>query len=149
MSRALLWIAGLAAATMAVAHAAHAAGDPAFGDWLTSNGSAKVRVGPCAGDPARACGTIVWMKAPNASDGQPARDTKNPNPALRSRTLVGLPFIADFRREATGRWADGRIYDPDSGKTYRSTMAIGAGDALKVAGCVLVFCQAQTWTRTP
>ncbi|HEX5262935.1 MAG TPA: DUF2147 domain-containing protein, partial [Phenylobacterium sp.] len=67
--------------------------------------------------------------------------------ALRSRPLIGALIISDFRREAPGHWLDGKIYDPDSGKTYKSKMLVAPDGNLKVSGCVLMFCQAQTWTR--
>jgi uncharacterized protein (DUF2147 family) len=146
------WLAGVAAVLLAVtlsAHPAPAAGaaDPTFGDWLTDGGGGKVRVGPCAANPALACGVLVWFKPPADVPAGPPHDANNPDPALRGRPILGLPIISDFRRDSPGHWVDGKIYDPNSGRTYRSKMSIGPDGALKVAGCVLVFCQAQTWTR--
>ena len=40
----------------------------------------------------------------------------------------------------------GRIYDPKSGKTYRSVLERD-GAALTVKGCIAIFCKTQTWTR--
>ena len=62
-----IWAAGLAAAALTTGPAAHAAppaADPTFGEWLTATGDGKVRVGPCAANPAQACGTLVWAKPP-------------------------------------------------------------------------------------
>jgi uncharacterized protein (DUF2147 family) len=149
MSR--IWVAGVLAAALAVGYVAYAAPgvDPTFGDWMTEGGSGKVRVGPCAANPAQACGTLLWLKPPaDAPAGQP-HDIHNPDPALRSRPLVGIAIVSDFHREAAGQWADGRIYDPNDGKTYKSKMSIGADGVLKVSGCVLVFCKAQSWTKAP
>jgi uncharacterized protein (DUF2147 family) len=138
----------IAAAVLSLmAGQAHAA-DPVEGDWMPDSGT-KVHVAPCAAHADQMCGVITWMKNPNNAAGQPARDTSNPDPSLRGRTLVGLPFIRDFHRAEPGRWTGGKIYDPDSGKTYNSKMQVGADGALKVAGCVLVFCQAQSWRRAP
>jgi uncharacterized protein (DUF2147 family) len=147
MNRIIVWAAGLAAALAAFTHAAHAAGDPVFSDWLTEAGGAKVRIAACAANPAQACGTIVWLKAANDVAGKPQRDVANPSPALRTRPMLGLPMLADFHREAPGQWTDGKIYDPNEGRTYRSKMALAANGTLKVSGCVLVFCQSQTWTK--
>jgi len=124
------------------------AADPVEGDWMPDSGT-KVHVAPCAAHPDQMCGTIVWLKNPNDKSGQPQRDTSNPDPTLRGRTLVGLPFIRDFHRAEPGRWTGGKIYDPDSGKTYDSKMQLGPDGTLKVSGCVLVFCQAQSWRRAP
>ena len=124
------------------------AADPVEGDWMPDSGS-KVHVSPCPAHADQMCGVISWLKNANDKAGQPARDTANPDPALRARTLLGLPFVRDFHRIGPGRWTGGKIYDPKSGKTYNSKMQIGPDGALKVAGCVLMFCQSQSWRRAP
>lgn len=135
-------------AAVAVPTATRAAGaDPAFGLWLTPGGSAKVRVGPCAGHPSDACGILVWLRHGRDGAGAPVRDVANPDPRLRTRPLAGVALIGGFRRTGPGRWTDGHIYDPDTGKTYRSTMSVASDGTLDVAGCVLVICRSQTWTR--
>jgi uncharacterized protein (DUF2147 family) len=146
-----IWAAGLLAVTLAFGHAVHAApaADPTFGDWLTDGGGGKVRVGPCAADPARACGALVWLKPPAGAAAGPLHDANNPDPALRSRPMIGVLIISDFHREASGEWVDGKIYDPNDGKTYKSKMNLAPDGTLKVSGCVMVFCKAQTWTKAP
>jgi uncharacterized protein (DUF2147 family) len=132
----------LAATLALIAPAAHAG--TAMGDWLTPKGGAKVHVASC-GD--KICGTITWLK--NATDkatGKPQTDTKNPDPALRSRPVVGLQFLRGFHPDGDNRWSGGSIYDPGSGKTYDSKMTLGPDGLLKVAGCVAVFCVTQIWT---
>ena len=143
--------AGLLAAVLSFGCGAQAApaGDPTFGDWVTQAGDGKVRVGPCAADPSEACGTLIWLKPPADAPPGPVHDAHNPNPALRARPLIGVLIISGFTRDAAGRWEDGKIYDPNDGKTYKSKMSIGADGNLKVSGCVLVFCKAQTWTKAP
>jgi uncharacterized protein (DUF2147 family) len=142
---------GAAALALALAFggSAHAAADPAFGDWLTAARDGKVRIAPCEANPAQACGALVWFKLPPGTPAGPPHDAHNPDPALRSRPLMGLPIVSGFRRESPGRWADGRIYDPNDGKTYRSKMNVAPDGTLKVAGCILMFCQTQTWTKAP
>jgi len=46
------------------------------------------------------------------------------------------------------KWT-GRIHDPDSGKTYDSTIAMKGPNTLRVQGCVFggIFCGGQTWNR--
>jgi uncharacterized protein (DUF2147 family) len=46
------------------------------------------------------------------------------------------------------KWT-GRIHDPDSGKTYDSTIAMKGPNILRVQGCVFggIFCGGQTWNR--
>lgn len=130
----------LAAAASLLAAPAFAA-DPVEGEWLTQAGTAKVRIAPCAGKADRLCGTVVWLK--NAG----AKDANNPDPKLRDRAIVGMNLIRDFKQAGPGRWTGGKIYDPESGKTYDSKISANANGTLKVEGCVLVVCQAQTWRR--
>jgi len=121
------------------------AADPVEGEWLTQSGSGKVRIGTCPGKPDRMCGAIVWLRDPaNAV----AKDKNNPDPALRTRTILGLPIVWNFRQAGPGKWTGGKIYDPESGKTYDSKIAVNANGTLKVEGCILMICQAQTWKRS-
>jgi uncharacterized protein (DUF2147 family) len=118
------------------------AADPVEGEWLTQAGTAKVRIPPCASNAQRMCGTVVWLKTAGV------KDTKNPDPKLRDRPIVGMNLIRDFKPSAPGKWTGGKIYDPESGKTYDSKISANANGTLKVEGCVLVVCQAQTWKRS-
>ena len=135
------------AAGLALAAAPALAADPVEGDWFNKDASARVRLAPCAAAAERLCGHIVWLKAPTDAAGQPKRDVNNPDARLRGRGIVGLPFLTGFRRAEPGRWTGGRIYDPESGKTYDSRLRLNGDGSLKLEGCVLVVCQAQTWRR--
>jgi uncharacterized protein (DUF2147 family) len=137
--RSLILAAGLA---LAVATPALAA-DPVEGEWLNQDKSGTVRIAACPDRADRMCGTIASVK-----DKTRTQDTNNPDPALRSRPLVGLPIIRDFKQAAPGRWMGGKIYDPQTGKTYDSKISINANGSLSVAGCILFVCQTQTWTRS-
>jgi len=137
--RALILAAGLSlAATTAFA------ADPIEGEWLTQAGTAKVKIGPCAGQPGKMCGNISWLK--NPADAK-ATDTNNPDAKLRTRTIMGLPMLHGFKPAAPGKWTGGKIYDPQAGKTYDSKLSVNPNGTLKVEGCIAVICQAQTWKR--
>ncbi len=137
--RALLFAAGL---TLAAAPAF--AADPVEGEWLTQAGTGKVRIAPCAGNADRLCGAISWLK--NPAD-QKATDTNNSDAKLRGRPILGLPMLHGFKSAGPGKWTGGKIYDPQSGKTYDSKLSINPNGTLKVEGCIAVICQAQTWKR--
>jgi len=132
------------AAVLTLAAGPALAADPVEGEWLTQGGGAKVRIGACPGAADRMCGAISWLKPPTNPK---ATDANNPDPKLKSRPILGLPLIRSFKQAAPGRWTGGKIYDPNSGKTYDSKMSINPDGTLKVDGCVLVICQAQTWRR--
>jgi len=128
------------AAVMTLAAAPAFAADAAEGEWLTQAGTAKVRIGPCATRPERMCGLVSWMKTPR-------NDTSNPDASLRNRPILGMALIRNFKTSGPGKWTGGKIYDPESGKTYDSKMSVNANGTLKVEGCILMVCQAQTWKR--
>lgn len=139
-----------AALTLAVAltlSALPAAADPVPGDWILRGGTAKVRIAACSSDRSKLCGTIVWAKDAILADGKVAKDARNPDPALRNRPIIGLVLIQDLKPAGTGKWVGGKIYDPDSGKTYASKLQINPDGTLKVEGCISVVCQAQTWRK--
>lgn len=118
------------------------------GLWVTEGGWATVRIGPCPNRSDRVCGWIMQLKEPNDARGRPKRDTANADPTLRGRPFAGMPFITGFRAAGPGRWTGGRIYNPGDGKTYASNLSLNPNGTLRVNGCVLMFCQSQTWTRT-
>ena len=136
------------AAVFCLAFAAGAAADPGAhprGVWLTPGGNSHVEIAPC-GD--KLCGRIVWLKEPNNQKGQPLRDARNADEALRSRPILGLPVLTGFPQEPTdGVWEDGKIYSPKNGKTFRSEMEMNGRDTLKVSGCKWIRCKSQIWKR--
>lgn len=134
--RALILIAALVLA------AGPALADPVEGEWLSKEKDGRIRITPCPGRAERMCGAISFVK-----DRTQPLDVRNPDPALRSRALVGLQILRDFARAAPGRWTGGRIYDPKTGKTYDSKLSINADGSLKLEGCISILCQTRIWTR--
>ncbi|MEO8115553.1 MAG: DUF2147 domain-containing protein [Phenylobacterium sp.] len=135
----------LLAAAFTLAAAPALAADPVEGDWLTQGGGAKVHIAPCSGKTDRLCGIFTWLK-PN-QEGKAPVDGNNPDPKLKTRPLQGMTFIRDFKRAETARWTSGKIYNPNNGKTYDSKLQLNPDGTLKLEGCVMVICQAQTWKR--
>ena len=128
-----------AASSLLLVGAASAETGRIAGVWLTENGDSKIRMSPCG---KTYCGTVVWAKTNSL-------DEQNPDPALRKRSIVGMPLTKDMR--ATGdRGYAGSIYNPDNGKTYSVTMQVKGSDKLEVEGCVLGFlCGGESWSRLP
>ena len=73
-------------------------------------------------------------------------DVNNPDPKLRARPVQGMAILTGFKPDAKGL-AGGRIYDPKSGRTYRSMLRLNPDCSLKVSGCIAFICQSQRWTR--
>ncbi|WP_326525194.1 DUF2147 domain-containing protein [Sphingomonas sp.] len=130
----------VAAALLAAAGAAAATPAPVTGRWLTAEGKAIVEIAPCG---AQLCGQISRVLKPRP--GGPVVDANNPDPAMRTRPIEGLSILTGFTAK-DDRWA-GHIYDPESGRTYRSELA-ATGATLKVKGCFGPFCRTQVWQRT-
>jgi len=73
-------------------------------------------------------------------------DAKNPDTALRDRPILGLELLKEYEF-AKNRWR-GRIYDPESGNLYSSTMWVEDGD-LKMRGYIGVALLGRTQTFAP
>ena len=123
---------------------ARAQGVEPVGVWLTEAGDARVRVSKCGGG---ICGVIVWLREPiDPSTGRPQVDDKNPNPALKTRPVIGLPLFSAMQPTAPNKWS-GRIYNADDGGTYASSVSMAGSNSLRVEGCVGALCGGETWTR--
>ena len=115
------------------------------GRWLSGDGDGWIEV-TIEGD--RLVGRIAG--SPNdRPGGAPRHDELNPDPALRGRPLKGLTIMSGFRYDKDGRWVDGRIYDPNSGNTYKGTIQQVDANTLKLRGYVGIslFGRTETWTR--
>jgi uncharacterized protein (DUF2147 family) len=151
---------GRASTMMALACLASAAvaaddADRILGLWYTDKDEAQVRI-ERASDGYQ--GTIVWLAEPvfPADDGQgmagkPKVDRENPDPALRTRPVVGLRIMQGFRFAGEGEWRDGSIYDPNNGKTYRCRMRLTDDGRLHVRGYIGISLLGRTtaWRRVP
>jgi uncharacterized protein (DUF2147 family) len=116
----------------------------------------RIEIYPC--DELKYCGSIVWLSEPNvpADDGSewaggPKLDINNPDESLRDRPILGLELMHAFRFD-DGKWKDGRIYDPKSGKTYRAEMKLtNDGEGLALRGFVKIAFvkvgRTTNWTR--
>jgi uncharacterized protein (DUF2147 family) len=72
-------------------------------------------------------GKSVWVNVNR-------KDDKNPNETLQKRDVLGIELLSNFSYN-DGTWSDGKIYDPESGKTYDCKMNIN-GNSLKVRGYI-------------
>ena len=95
------------------------------------------------------CGRIVALDEPLDEDGKTKRDDNNPDPALRTRPIMGMDLISGFSRKSDRRWVKGAIYDPRDGKIYKCKMALKKDGTLEVRGYVglSLFGKTVVWTR--
>ena len=117
------------------------AAQPVEGRWVTEERDAVITIGDCG---KSLCGRITrFLVAP--PQGLDQRDVNNRNASLRNRKLLGIPVLTGFTEDGE-EWR-GQIYDPKSGKTYRSIIRRLNASTLQVKGCLGPFCQTQTWKR--
>ena len=119
--------------------------DAVLGKWINSTGEAHVDITK-RGD--KYFGKIVWLKAPKDEKGTIKTDIKNPEESLRSKPIIGLEILKNFVFE-DGKWTDGKIYDPKSGKTYSCNMTMKGNDVLNMRGYVGISLigRSETWKR--
>ena len=112
--------------------------DAVVGTWLVPKGDAKIGIFKCG---KKYCGKITWLKKPDDVD------DKNPDPKKRKDKLLGRIIMWGFVY-SDGEWEGGRIYDPESGDTYKCKMWLEGG-ALNVKGYIGVSLlgRAETWKR--
>ncbi|MEH2527676.1 MULTISPECIES: DUF2147 domain-containing protein [unclassified Bradyrhizobium] len=93
-----------------------------LGVWLTEEKEGKVRIEQCG---PNLCGYSVDKKSNQNSE----------------QVLINM-------KPGKDKWS-GRIFDPNTGSTYDSTIALKGTDSLRVQGCAFggMFCGGQTWTR--
>lgn len=110
------------------------------GRWLTEDGKAIVEIMPCG---AALCGAILRILKPDPV--APKTDVNNPDPRLRQRPTGDLTILSGFVPDRS-RWR-GEVYDPRSGRTYKSFVEVRSDDTLALTGCVWMLCQTQHWRR--
>jgi len=119
--------------------------DAIIGKWINSSGEAHIDVYKKG---AKYFGKIVWLKAPKDEKGNVKTDVKNPDASLRSRPILGLEMLKDFVYD-DGKWTDGKIYDPKSGKTYSCNMNIKENGDLNMRGYIGISLigRSEVWKR--
>jgi len=105
--------------------------DAIVGKWLNPSGEGQIEIYK-KGD--KFYGKLAWIKEPNLN-GKPKLDVKNPDVALQKRPLLNLEILKNFVYD-DGKWTDGTIYDPKSGKTYSCNMTLKNADLLNIRGYV-------------
>jgi len=103
---------------------------------MTADRAWTVQILPCT---SGYCGTIVGLGWSPRADVL-RTDLQNPNPARRSATLCGLPVLGGFTPvvDTPGKWENGWIYDPETGKTYQSEIKLEGSDTLNLRGFVIM-----------
>jgi uncharacterized protein (DUF2147 family) len=86
------------------------------GIWWNDKKTSKIEVKEENG---KFIGTVIYINPEKYVNGEPEKDSKNPDVKLRSRSRLGLQILSGLKFNASdNEWQGGSIYDPDNGKTY-------------------------------
>ena len=134
-----IFITAILLVVTALAFAQNNGADKILGVYLSENKTGKVQITQKDG---KYIGTLVWTSIENA------KDEKNPDAALRSRTLKGTIILKDMVF-VDGIWKNGTIYDPESGNTYKATIKLKPNGDLTLRGYngVPALGRNSVWTR--
>ena len=113
-------------------------GDNIVGVYWSPKKDAKISIYKSG---ERYFGKSVWVASPR-------KDTENPEKALRTRDLLGIELLTNFKYR-NGTYIEGEVYDPENGKTYECKMALD-GDKLKIRGFIgfALFGRTETFQRS-
>jgi len=106
--------------------------DDILGVWANSSNKGHIEIYKVDG---KYYGRIIWLKHPFDQAGKPKVDFRNPNASERNNRLLGLIMLRDFRYE-NEEWKDGKIYNPQDGKEYRSCIKLTDDQTLAVRGYI-------------
>ncbi len=149
-SRSLALLVFLVSAGLATANAEEP-GD-ALGYWLTEMGRAVIEIYEENGG---YFGRIAAQKDPlylpgeiDGMDGRERVDLENPDPELRNRPIQGMTFMTNFAW-SKGKFRGGKIYDAETGKTWRGQFWLEDEETLKLRGYIGIslFGRNTMWTR--
>ncbi|GHC43292.1 DUF2147 domain-containing protein [Roseibacillus persicicus] len=101
------------------------AADPILGLWKKSDGQATIQI---TIEKGKLVGRVTAAK-----DTTRTHDTKNPDPKLRNRKIIGLPVVWGFYKK-DGKWEGGRVYDSSNGKTYQGKIWLEGNDKMMMRG---------------
>ena len=106
-----------------------------FGHWATND--SIIEVGERDGVFHATIVSILnplYLEDENGPVGQPRVDLENPDESLRARPLIGMNLVDGYQYKG-GKW-QGNLYDPESGKTYKSQITLGSDGDLEMRGYV-------------
>jgi uncharacterized protein (DUF2147 family) len=96
------------------------------GIWEAEDGRMKIEMFEAGGAYA---GRLLWGKRAVEADGKTfKRDTHNPDPSLRNRSLQGITILQNLKWDARDRrWEGGTLYDGTSGRSVSAHLRLVNG----------------------
>ncbi len=104
------------------------AGDDISGVWWSPRKDAKLEMK--IDTQGRLSGRLIAIPEKDASQ----LDSKNPDPVMRNRSLLGLTVFSGFVRDTQNQWSQGQVYDAELGATFQAKIWLEDDDRLMVRG---------------
>lgn len=145
------WITALLCAGALASQTAHAI----VGCWISEAGTSVIEIIAIDGV---ASGRVVGLEEPHfvegeaqGTPGEVRTDLNNPDAALRAQPVAGITIVSDLVRgqaRKDGEWVDGRIYDPEAGRSYAATGTLNRDGSLGLRGYIgsPMFGRTTKWT---
>ena len=112
--------------------------DELLGQYWSENQEGKIEIYEKGG---KYYGKILWRN-------EVRKDTENPDPTLRNRSVIGIVFLKDFVYK-DGEWKKGKVYSIDNGNTYSGKLWLeDGGKTLKMRGYLGISLLGRTATLT-
>lgn len=114
--------------------------DAILGTYLTEGGKSRVVISKQG---SAYIGTIAWLKKGDILD------EKNPDKSEAAKKLTGKVILRGLTHEGGAEYKGGKIYDPESGKTYSCKATAQDNGDLRVRGFIgaALFGRTTTWKR--
>lgn len=108
-------------------------GDRICGKWMSSGKNLMVQIYK-TGNSYR--GKMIWFKSDdNSKTMEEWTDKHNPNPALRTRKILGIDVISGATYDNdSDSWENGKIYDAQTGHYWSAAVKLDKSGVLKVVG---------------
>lgn len=144
----MLAVAVVFALSATVASASTNGGDRILGVYKAVKDGAvsKVRISKIGDNAYKA--QVFWLEKEKNADGSIRTDLKNPDPAKRSTPSSQIVLIESVSYDSEeGVWNNGNIYDPTSGKVYRTIVDFKDDKTLRVRGFLGPFSKSLYWYK--
>lgn len=122
--------------------------DDICGIWLTEDSRGKMLIYK---DGTTYSIKVVWQKNSKDANGKEKVDSKNPNVALRSRTLQNMVIATGLKFDSKEQgWTGGAVYNPEDGNMYSCKAKLDGKSILRFRGYLWVSLlgKTTTWYRT-
>ena len=117
--------------------------DKIIGIWLNEDKTNKIEIYKTNDTYS---GKVVWISEMESNPNLHPKDKNNPNPQLRSRSILGMDIITGMQY-SNGKWANGTIYAPKKGMYADCKLELLSNGQLKIIVSKSGFTKTQIWTR--